>query len=96
MSVLSSPAYQYLLHYKLSIPKIPTCRNFTNVCKLPTEKFIKLLEFTLTNCIFCFNKKFYKQLQGAATSSPVSPVIANINMEHFESLAIPSSPSLIK
>ena len=28
--------------------------------------------------------------------SPVSPVIANICMEHFESLAIPSSPTLIK
>ena len=58
--------------------KISTCTNFTNVCKIPTEKFIKLLEFTLTNCIFCFNTKFYKQLHGAAMSSPVSPVIANI------------------
>ena len=28
--------------------------------------------------------------------SPVSPVIANIYIEHFESLAIPSSPTLIK
>ena len=46
--------------------KISTCTNFTNVCKIPPVKFIKLLEFTLTNCIFCFNKKFYKQLQGAA------------------------------
>ena len=76
--------------------KISTCTNFTNVCKIPTVKFIKLLEFTLTNCIFCFNKKFYKQLQGAAMGLPVSPVIANIYMEYFESLAIPSSPTLIK
>ena len=73
--------------------KISTCTNFTNVCKIPTVKFINLLEFTLTNCIFCFNKKFYKQLQGAAMGSPVSPVIANIYMEYFESLAIPSSPT---
>ena len=28
--------------------------------------------------------------------SPVSPIIANIYMEYFESLAIPSSPTLIK
>ena len=28
--------------------------------------------------------------------SPVSPVIANIYMEYFESLAIPTSPALIK
>ena len=40
--------------------------------------------------------KFYKQLQGAAMGLPVSPVIANIYMEYFESLAIPSSPTLIK
>ena len=40
--------------------KISTWTNFTNVRKIPTVKFIKLLEFTLTNCIFCFNKKFYK------------------------------------
>ena len=74
--------------------KISTCTNFTNVCKIPTEKFIKLLEFTLTNCIFCFNKKFYKQLQGAARGLPVSPGIANIYMEYFESLAIPTSPNI--
>ena len=28
--------------------------------------------------------------------SPVSPVIANIFMEYFESLVIPASPTLIK
>ena len=73
MSVLSLPAYQYLLHYKLSIPKFLPAPNFTNVCKIPTDKFIKLLEFAITNCIFCFHKKFYKQLQGAAMGSPVYP-----------------------
>ena len=76
--------------------KISICINFTNVCKTLTVKFIKLLEFTLTNCIFCFNKKFYKQLQGAAMGSPVSPVIANIYMGYFESLTILSSSTLIK
>ena len=40
--------------------------------------------------------KFYKQLQGAAMGTPLSPVIANIYMEYFESLAIPSPPTLIK
>ena len=70
--------------------KISTCTSYTNVCKIPTEKSIKLLEFTVTNCIFCFNKKFYKQLQDAAMGSPVSCVIANIYMEHFISIAIPT------
>ena len=76
--------------------KISTCTNFNNVCKISTENFIKLLEFIITNCIFYFNKKFYKQLQGAAKGSPVPPVITNIYMEHFESLAIPASPTFIK
>ena len=39
--------------------EIFTCTSFTSVCKIPTEKFIKLLEFTVINYI-CFNKKFYK------------------------------------
>ena len=69
--------------------KISTCTNFTNACKIPTEKFI-------TNYIFCFNKRFYKQLQGADMGLPVSPVIANVYMEYFEPLAIPTSPPLIK
>ena len=76
--------------------KISTCTSFTNVCKIPKEKFIKLPVLTIFNCIFCFNKKFYKQLQGAAMGSPVSSVIDNIYMEYSESLAIPSSPTLIK
>ena len=36
------------------------------------------------------NMKFYKQFQGAAMGSLVSHVIANIHLEHFESLAIPN------
>ena len=76
--------------------KTSICTNFTNVCKISTEKFIMLLEFTITNCIFSFNTKFYKQLLGAAIGSPVSPVIAYLYMEHFESLAIPTSLTLIK
>ena len=76
--------------------KISTCTNFTNVCKIPIEKVIKLLEFSISYCVFCIYKKFYKQLQGAAMGSPVSPVFANIYLEHFESLAIPTSPTLIK
>ena len=31
--------------------KISTCTNFTNVCKSPKEKFIKLLEFTISASI---------------------------------------------
>ena len=40
--------------------------------------------------------KFYKQLQGIAMGSPVSLVITYIYVEHFESLVIPTSPTLMK
>ena len=40
--------------------------------------------------------KLYEQLQAAAMGSPVSPVITNTYLAHFESLAIPTSPTLIK
>ena len=40
------------------ISKMSTCTNFANVCKIPREKFIKLLEFTINNYITCFNKKY--------------------------------------
>ena len=88
---ISVPVALQVINYKIS-----TCTTFTNVCKITTVKFTKLLEFTLTNCIFCFSKKFYKQLQGAAMGLPISPVIANIYMEYCESLAIPSSPTLMR
>ena len=38
--------------------KNSTCINFTNVCKISTEKIIKLLEFIIYNCISCFNKNY--------------------------------------
>ena len=40
------------------------------------------------NCVFSFQYKFHKQLQGVAMGSPVTPVIANISMEYFEELAL--------
>ena len=39
---------------------------------------------------------FVKRPSEEAMGSPVSPVIANIYMKYFESLAISSSPTLIK
>ena len=95
MSVFSFNSIPVPVALQVINSQISACTNFTYVCKIPTEKFNKHLEFTITNCIFYFNKKFYKQLQDATMGSPVSLVIANIYMEYFESLAICSSPTLI-
>ena len=78
MAVLSLQAFQYLLHYKFSIPKFLPAPISPMSARSLQKKIIKVLEFTLTNCIFCFNKKFYKLLQGAAMCSPVFPVNVNI------------------
>ena len=55
---------------------------------IPKDKINALLEIVLNNCVFSFQHKFYKQLQGAVMGSPVSPVIENIYMEYFKQLAL--------
>ena len=55
---------------------------------IPKDKIITLLELVLNNCVFSFQHKFYKQLQGSAMGSPVSPVIGNIYMEYSEELPL--------
>ena len=45
---------------------------------IPKDKLITLLKLVLNNCVCPFQQEFYKQLQGAAMGSPVSPVIGNI------------------
>ncbi len=60
---------------------------------LSISSIMKLLEFCVENTYFMFNGEFYIQLQGAAMGSPVSPILANIFMEHFEVEAIAIAPS---
>ena len=55
---------------------------------LPVKDIILLLEFCLHNTYFSFQGKFYKQVEGAAVGSPVSPIVANLNMEYFEQNAL--------
>ena len=76
--------------------KISTCTNFTNFCKIPTGKFIKLLEFTITNASSASARNSinnYRVQPGVHLSSLSLQICC---LEHFESLAIPSSPTLIK
>ena len=59
-----------------------------HTCFIPKDKLISLLALVLKNYVFSFMGKSYQQLQGAAMSSSVSPVIANIYMEYFEVMAL--------
>lgn len=53
---------------------------------------LSLIKHCLSNNYFIFQGNFYRQLKGAPMGFPISPVIANIFMEHFESSALFSSP----
>jgi len=59
---------------------------FTNVpigdsLLLPEQHFnndlVNLFRHVLTSTYFCFNGQYYKQTDGVAMGSPLSPVIAN-------------------
>ena len=51
-----------------------------------------LLEFCLKGTYFTFQGKHYEQLEGAAKSSPISPILANLYMEKFEVEAMNTAP----
>ena len=63
---------------------------------LSVSQIIKLLECCLTTTYFLFNGKFYTQTEGSAMGSPVSPLVANLFMEHFEVKAIQSFNHVVK
>ena len=68
-----------------------------NTIGLEKDEVMQLLKLVLENCVFTFQDKFFKQLHSAAMGSPCSPVVANIYMEYFESLALgPELPIPVK
>lgn len=57
---------------------------------LAVEQVVCLLRACLTTTYFVYEGEFYTQTEGAAMGSPVSPIVANIFMEHFEVKALQS------
>ena len=55
---------------------------------LPTDSIKDLLRTCLTSTYFMWNEDFYEHEDGAAMGNPLSPVVANIYMEHFEERAL--------
>ena len=51
------------------------------------EHIISLLVFCLKTTYFQFQGRFFEPLQGAAMGSPISPIVANLLMESFETKA---------
>ena len=63
------------------------------------DHITSLLEYCLNSTYFVFQGQHYEQQEGAAMGSPLSPIIANLYMENFETKALntaANSPSLWK
>jgi hypothetical protein len=56
------------------------------------EEVYSLVEFFLRSTFFSFQGVIYEQVNEVAMGSPLSPVIANLYMEHFEEMALHSFP----
>ena len=55
---------------------------------LNAAKVTELLRICLTATYFVYGSEFYVQKEGAAMGSLVSPIVANLFMEHFERKAL--------
>ena len=52
------------------------------------DNLIEMLTFCVETAIFGMGSDIYKQEEGLAMGSPLSPVLANIYMEYFEEMAL--------
>ena len=58
---------------------------------LDADTIADLLSLCLKSTYFRYNSCYYEQKEGAAMGSPVSAVVANLYMEHFEQIALNSA-----
>ena len=68
-----------------SDPKLSECTT------LDADTVADLLSLCLKSACFRYNSCYYEQKMGAAMGSPVSAVVANSYMEHFEQIALNSA-----
>ena len=57
---------------------------------VPVEKFLKLVRACVSDNVFSFKNNFYRQKFGMAMGSSLSPVLAGLFMEYFESELLPT------
>ena len=52
------------------------------------RKTIELIRLCVSNNVFSFNGNFYKQKFGCRMGNPLSPILANLYMEYFETVLL--------
>jgi len=67
-----------------------------DTCLLEVEDILELLEFILSTTYFTFRGQLYRQKFGTALGSPVSPLVANMYMEHLEEKLQSTAPLELK
>ena len=82
---MSVPIDPVLKIIKDLLVKDPTLKDRTVI---GIDDIILLLEFCLKNTYFSSQGQFFKQVEGAAMGSPVSPIVANLYMEYLEQKAL--------
>ena len=65
--------------------------SLANRTPIPVETICNLAKLCLKSTSFQFENRFYRHRRGAAMGSPLSPIIANLFMEHFKNIAMQSS-----
>ena len=63
---------------------------------IPIDQFLALIRLCVSSTIFSFEDKVYQQSFGVAMGSPLSPILANLYMEHFETNLLPRIPVNIR
>ena len=77
---------------KIIEEKLEEDKDLPRRTNMNTRHIIKLLEFCLRSTYFVFQGQHFEQVEGAAMGSPLSPIVANIYMEHFEARALETAP----
>ena len=64
----------------------------TEVLGITAKYFRSLIELSVMNSYFIFDKKFYRQKEGVGMGLPLGPTFANIFLCHYEKLWLNSCP----
>ena len=77
---------------KIIEEKLTNDKDLPQRTSMNTRHVIRLLEFCLRSTYFVFQGQHYEQVESAAMGSPLSPIVANIYMEHFETKTLETAP----